>query len=460
MPNQKLTIEKLKSLKKDETFNFKNKKFSLNSGLNEFHKTLPSNIRLSDVFKFEKSAQLHSGFDNPEIHNYKYEKDFRALPYSPELSFIFSEFGKIISEKLEKNMMGFCIKVTKYGMPIYSKSWNKGQTAKDANLDWTKNTRMHIASCSKFITAVALVKLLKEKNISYDAKIAEYLPAYWNLHQDITNVNKVGIRFRDLLTHKSGLSPCDSGENSYLVMKSLLSKCIRYHGYEKYENINFELMRILISIITGKISKTNFNEVIYKRSPFNDVADTLWNVLTIKYYQEYVYEHIFQPSGVKYAIFNSDLSKEKGYPTNKINVKALGYKHYGSTESGWDSGDLAFGAGAVGWRLTISELTKILNTVRHSDKIISKEMLNEMFQNNFGIYKGSSLKGDYFRHNGWWENGNEQVEQTAQFFFQDGIEIVAFGNSSLNYDVGKGKKGYSFEGEIFDAYQKSFAIDK
>ena len=44
---------------------------------------------------------------------------------------------------------------------------------------WNLDTRMHVASVSKLMTAIGTVKLLDEHDVSLDSRIAAYYPFYW-----------------------------------------------------------------------------------------------------------------------------------------------------------------------------------------------------------------------------------------------------------------------------------------
>ena len=165
-----------------------------------------------------------------------------------------NEFGDTIHAALKDNVVGYILQVRQNGNLIYNLIWKRAQTAPNANITWSEDTKMHVASVSKFLTAVGLVKLLDEKGISYDAKIIDYLPDYW------TKGNKINqITFRHLLTHQSGFSG-QSSHSDYFYMQIKVAQGVTGVGSYDYENMNYGLMRILISIINGDIKKNlNFS---------------------------------------------------------------------------------------------------------------------------------------------------------------------------------------------------------
>ncbi|MCA1616828.1 MAG: beta-lactamase family protein [Acidobacteria bacterium] len=118
------------------------------------------------------------------------------------------EFAADLHSVLSTLTAGYVMEVRQNGSSIFATGAGWAQTPNDRSVGWTVNTRMHIASASKFLTAVGLVKLLDSKGISYDEKIINHLPPYWSKGP---NVDK--ITFRHLLNHKSGFGglPVDSG---------------------------------------------------------------------------------------------------------------------------------------------------------------------------------------------------------------------------------------------------------
>ena len=96
---------------------------------------------------------------------------------------------------------GYSLRLHQNGSTIATVDWNWAKEPQDTSESWTPDVRMHVASLSKIVTAIAMTKLLNEKSVSYDTPIIDYLPAYWSKGP---NVNK--ITFAELL-----LNPPDYG---------------------------------------------------------------------------------------------------------------------------------------------------------------------------------------------------------------------------------------------------------
>lgn len=71
------------------------------------------------------------------------------------------------------------MQMRKNGTTVHTLEWNWARRPGEGALGWKPDRLMHIASVSKLITGIGMARLLDEKGISFDAKIIDYLPAYW-----------------------------------------------------------------------------------------------------------------------------------------------------------------------------------------------------------------------------------------------------------------------------------------
>jgi len=196
---------------------------------------------------------------------------------------------------------------------------------------------MHVASVSKLMTAMAMMVLFRDKNISPDAQIIDYLPDYWEKGPNIEY-----IVFRNLFNHTSGLSA------NYLVdfdsMKSAIAGGINLPspggnnqndlGHYNYQNLNYGLCRILLPVINGDIDQS---------------ADpSTWDQKTTSAYEAYLQAKVFQPSGVVGATLD--------HPS----AGALSYVGPGDSKPGWNSGNLEGSCGCDGWHLSVNQLLDVM----------------------------------------------------------------------------------------------------
>jgi CubicO group peptidase (beta-lactamase class C family) len=358
-------------------------------------------------------------------------KKFKATP-----KLDLGAFGAAIHAIFKDSVTGYILQIRQNGNLVHVGIWNWAQTPADQNKGWDENTRMHVASVSKFLTAVGLVKVLDSKKISYDAKIIDYLPTYWKKGK---NVDK--ITFRHLLTHTSGFST-DSSASDYAFMKEKVAAGVSKGGSSDYENMNFGLMRILIPIINGDVGK---GAEFIKDTNLNDQA---WDAATLYHYEKYMQAKVFTPAGVN----NADFAPLPG------GKSALAYPFPHSNKKGWNSGDLATVAGGAGWRLSAKELLNVMDHVRRRNTIIDAQKAQYMLDNYFGIDQIiDTPAGKIYNKNGRWTAGKcetgkaDPTEQSVAYFFPHGMELVVFVNSSI------GKDCFSLRGIVKDVFVNSLS---
>jgi CubicO group peptidase (beta-lactamase class C family) len=351
----------------------------------------------------------------------------KTLKTKPMLNVV--AFSTAMHAALKDNVAGYIMQVRQNGNVIYDNVWKWAQTPSDLSKGWNENTRMHVASVSKFLTAVGLVKLLDSKGISYDDKIINYLPTYWTKG---SNINQ--ISFRNLFTHTSGFTFKGTATDFQTMKSKVAAGVSNIGGDSAYENMNYGLMRILIAVINGDIDK---DTIFSSQTIVNDQA---WDGLTINYYKDYMQDNVFVPAGINDAGF---------VPLPAATGGALAYPFPELNAKGWNSGDLSTVSGAAGWRLSIKELLDVLNHVRRKNTIIGSQKAQYMLDHFFGIDQAfDTPAGKIYNKNGGWKRSGKR-EQCVIYFFPNQIEIAVFVNSFI------GTEDYSLRGIVKDAYMNS-----
>jgi hypothetical protein len=350
----------------------------------------------------------------------------KSFPSTPHLDL--ASFGLWMHVMFNGAVAGYMLQIRQNGNLVHTANWQWAQTPDDKGEGWTEETKMHVASVSKFLTAVAMVKCLDDAGIPYSAKIINYLPDYWTKGNNIED-----IQFQHLLTQTSGFaSNPASSASDYLFMKNMVATGIPGVGSYDYENMNFGLCRILIPIVNGDVDKAES----FGYDPwFNDTG---WDWNTILYYKMYMNANVFYPAGV-YSADSMPLSYLKNalaYPAD--NYFLLDYNNYHG-EKGYNSGDLYAMLGGAGWRLSTKELLDVMNHVRRKNTIIDKGTAKSMLENRFGIDDiDDTPAGRMYNKNGYYEyedaNHKKWVEQCVAFFLPNDMELVIFVNSPIGYD--------------------------
>ncbi len=319
--------------------------------------------------------------------------------------------GELLS-RLSGRCHGFSYRLLEKGAAGLSVHSGWARDPADGDAKWHPDVRMHVASVSKVITAMAAVKALADAGVPVRAAIHPWLPLYWQPRGP--NVDRV--TFEMLLTHESGLwsattDEIDFGEvKSNVVRGALLGVDL---GTEKYQNVNFSLFRILIPVLIGavKVSMT---------APSGVDADTdrLWDALTTRAYGDYVADHVFAPANVVDA------------RTASAAGDALAYR-WPMPAGGWDSGDLAALSGTVAWHLSVNELVRVLQAFADG-LVVGRRRMHVMLDAGWGIDQaGMTRAGPYFLKGGWWEGGSNQVVQAVAGLLPGELPFAVLVNSTV-----------------------------
>jgi len=123
-----------------------------------------------------------------------------TLPGIAQSSAVGSIDSAVAQAMSSQNIPALAVAIVKSGTIVYSKAY--GQADRERNITATPQTLFAIASCSKMITAVAVMQLVEQGKMRLDADINTYLPF------SVRNPNfpAVPITVQMLLTHTSSLN--------------------------------------------------------------------------------------------------------------------------------------------------------------------------------------------------------------------------------------------------------------
>jgi hypothetical protein len=337
---------------------------------------------------------------------------------------------------------GYALKLRYQGQTVGILQWNWARNPNNGDLPglgWNTDRRMHVASISKFMTAIGLVHLLESKGgIDPDDKILAWLPDYWN-----KNVGgNSQIQFDHLMNHVSGFGTGGSATD-WQTMRSNVEAGVPLSevgnlATADYENMNFGLIRILIATIGGYVDPgMDFG--------LDAINDAMWDALTWSAYNDYMQTYVFNPVGAFPTIDSSALT-------------VLGYRFDGAG-SGWDTGDFSGRAGGVGWHLTIGEILDVTRAFRQGN-IVSLGGVSDILQGSWGL--NSPINGEstdagliYYKAGRWTDNSNAALSRTEQCFVMlmpKDMELVVFVNSAVS------SSGTSLTNIVRTAYKNNIAI--
>jgi len=356
------------------------------------------------------------------------------LPARIELSFNTDGFVKDLNAALADHTAGYVMQLRHRGQPIAAAQVNWAKRPADGSESWGQNVRMHIASCSKLITAMAMTRALQAKNLPSSTHIIDYLPTYWAKGP---NIDK--ITFDQLMTHTSGFRV--SGSDTFFpIMKAQIAAGVAASdlGQYSYQNMNFSLCRILLSVMTGAIAAgTTFPDIPPGIPGLND---QLWDYVTIGAYANYVATQLFQPAGVS------------GPTLTHPDADALAYTV--PPGSAWNSGDLTADCGGTSWHMSVTDLLNVMGCFRRQGTIVTPAVAQAMLDASHGIDQTTSTRlGSLYNKSGWWQGPDGQVEQSVTFFLPRDMELAVLANSPL------GPANVNFTGDITKAYLKNIVAE-
>ncbi len=255
----------------------------------------------------------------------------------------------------------------------------------DSSLHVNEHTPIHVASTSKTITGMCVLKLCSERKLNIDSAVSHYFPEF----------NYPGVTIRNLLNHRSGLP------NYLFFMEDL--------KWDKNKKAtNHDVLKVLI-----ENKKQLVNEIEIPNNRFN-YCNTNYILLALliekvtgKKFPDYVREFVFEPLQMNDSYFWEEGCKRPA---------TLSYLGDGKPY------ELMFLDGTYGDKnmyTTARDLMKWHNALQSNDFIdsswqklaysptaASTELKNN---NNYGLgwrmhFYDNNYKLIY--HNGWWHGNN------------------------------------------------------
>lgn len=326
-------------------------------------------------------------------------------------------FSKNLKASFDGKTVGFAFAIAQDGKIVkYDKGGDARKDIDQPQTDYLVTTRQATGSCSKTITALAVLKALEDKGKNEDAFLWELLPPSWN----IPAVNRQ-IRVSHLLAHKAGLTYFgDSYANLRQCMQTPTTGFGSEQKYYAYNNVNFLLCRVLLPcIVSGKAA-------------FEGQPDDATDEAVSQFYRSYVREKIFKTAGLPdYAKINIGPWNDAGPITlkNPDRQMTLYYNFSKPTLNGMMKYTTYLEAGAGGWYMNAPEVVQVMLTAE-ANKLVSSGMMKRMKEKFMGfdnIVPGKH--GSYYWKNGIW--GDEQVRgiYTVIMHFPNNVQVAWHTNS-------------------------------
>ncbi|MCB0707216.1 MAG: beta-lactamase family protein [Saprospiraceae bacterium] len=343
-------------------------------------------------------------------------------------------FAENVKSALDGNAVGWAFSISQKGAFYTSDAGGFAVTVDDAPtsgmaVEHSPTKIQDIASVSKTITALCVLRLLQEKGMDVDQKLWNWMPGMpWQHGSGDIPQGEI----RAFLTHTSGIPATNL---DYFSLKSRYFENDTYPDKSyNYTNANYAYMRLVIAYLYNSLGELDYplasveNDVANNGDPESDLEDAI-NAA----YIEAVNKYVFAPCGISWKEPKPDGETN---PTMNYN--------FNTATPGWNKGDMTKFAGSAGWRLSAKDLNNILATLKYTDKILNEEFKTKMndellgWQNDPGIFEGLTGGGVSYGHEGYYEDkyspNAAAVPQgrgvfTGMTIFPNGVEVAAVVNS-------------------------------
>ena len=338
-----------------------------------------------------------------------------VIPVGELPRFDLDRFVQNLRMRLDDDTIGYSYATAMNGQLVRSGSNGFARTAVDGAVAQSSAKKMNIASMSKTVTAMTLLQILFEKNISVDSSIQPWLPASWSKGPGI-----VSLTFRDLLTHRSGLGANQNGPSSFFWLRSYVEAGIdpADKAVYEYQNANYQLFRILIAFLhVGPAVLNAFDAIGYDLDP-----------MTATFYKTIVRERVLANAGVE-----ADCR-----PPNPSGTQTLTYSFLDPGGPGLSWGDGTYWCAGGGWHFSAIELARLLSVRRFTSWILSPTARQAMDLGFLGWAPGDAAEGigkhGIYRHHGGYLGSSDTPSRgmsSCWMEFPNGVQ-AAFLVNSLN----------------------------
>jgi len=156
-------------------------------------------------------------------------------------------FEQAIIDAFKDKTVGFSYAIARDGQLYSADGYGWSRRPGEGSVNFTEHTTLNVASVSKTLTAIGVLKLLEEMELTVNDLIWPLLPQQWkaNWHPNVYN-----LTFKDLLTHRSGIQSAQTGNDAdWDAVQGYIGSSTNVQsgaGYV-YSNVNYSLFRILIA---------------------------------------------------------------------------------------------------------------------------------------------------------------------------------------------------------------------
>lgn len=330
-----------------------------------------------------------------------------------------------LQQTFDGNAMGYAFVIMEKGNVKETIFKGKAQSPDDANINMSVNLDMHTASISKFLTTVLTILVCKEKDISLNSSIGQYLPPDWVKG---TGINSVTIA--ELCNHSAGMNIVGTQSSRAVEWDSLMAYVQAGATMPKtrsYSNTHHAMLRLILPKM--------YYDVNYSAPGFG--AEQVGGL-----YKLMMEDLVFEPLDIKGDLKPSDRFQILGYTGANDNSPGIG--------GAWD---YTLTAGGFGWHMTLWDLAKFWAYAWHSDLLIDDDDREWLQNTQSGVWNTLTNQkyGTYYSKQGGWGVDNKRVSSVVMTFPKD-VQVVMYMNSPV-------PGGISFTQHLTNAFDDSFVCN-
>ncbi len=331
------------------------------------------------------------------------------------------QLGNLLSNRL-MNTVGYAAIISYKGTFKTSRNAGSARLAQDApTRTMSIFDRYSIASVSKTISAVALMKVISTKpqgNALLDTPIWTYLPKHWSY-----TISSKKITFIQLLNHTSGIragSQVNTTSDYSLLKKIMADGVVSTNvGVPMYENANYSFLRLLIPALANyPINQISAPTASKEESQAKQYADA---------YKDYCRQVIFSKLG-------SCSGQVIDCKNDHDDYLGLFYSFPSAGVKGLSFGDLTMAGAYQGWVLNTFQMDEFFRKLVYTDLFTTSVQRQIMFANLAGYdVTGKTTDGiNYYCKNGAYTMSNGRGYRSLIIGFSDDIQITIMANSPIN----------------------------
>ena len=294
---------------------------------------------------------------------------------------------KNLLDKFSKELCPGCsISVCKEGKEIFC--YESGYSDIENKIPMTTDSLIYIYSCSKPTTVTAALQLYENGYYSLDDPLYDFIPEYRDMYVEsengVVHKAKKPITLRNLFTMTSGIS--------YATDTKEFDKA------RDITNGKMNTVEVIRCLAERPLSFEPGERWLYSLS--HDVLAAVVEVVSGKKFRDYVKENIFDPLGIRQAIYHGEFERNMSQQyrfvnsaeTDIVKLQASGeINKTGYLEKVGNKNHLIFGSeydsGGAGIATTVSEYSKFAAALankgmgKNRERILLPETIELMRQN-------------------------------------------------------------------------------